>query len=91
MLPDAFVTYVPDCSLTSGDVSMRIVYEHMVTVENARFSASAQGYFTAWAICPVCENEHIVGIPIWDVGETHSQRANCAAGHEWRVDARVIE
>lgn len=69
---------------------MRMVTQGMVVLEGARFGSAAQGWFSAQAQCPNCGEERQVTVPIWDVGETHTQHVNCNAGHEWDVRARIV-
>ncbi len=70
---------------------MRVVTTDMVVLENARFNAGAQGWFSVTAVCPTCHEERQVTVPIWEKGKRWSGSVNCNRGHRWEVRAAVIQ
>ena len=69
---------------------MRIVTKDMVVLENARFAAPAQGWFSVTAVCPTCQEERQVTVPVSEQGQQWSTMANCNRGHRWTVRASII-
>jgi hypothetical protein len=69
---------------------MRMVTEDLVQLENARFGAQAQGWFSAQSTCPSCGEERQVTFPICEQGQEYAVAMNCNNGHTWTAKARIV-